>query len=45
MADTRIGNLLVKNKRISVDQLEEALKRQREKGGNLGGNLIDLGYV
>ena len=45
MAGAKIGNLLVKDKKISVDQLEEALKRQREKGGNLGSNLIDLGYV
>lgn len=45
MADARIGNLLVKNKKITVEQLEEALKRQRERGGNIGGNLIELGYV
>jgi len=45
MAGARIGNLLVKDKKISVEQLEEALKRQREKGGNLGSNLIDLGFV
>jgi type IV pilus assembly protein PilB len=45
MAVARIGNLLVKNKTISLEQLEEALKRQRERGGNLGGNLIELGYV
>ncbi|MFA6473163.1 MAG: type II secretion system protein GspE, partial [Candidatus Latescibacterota bacterium] len=45
MAGARIGNLLVKNKKITVEQLEQALKVQREKGGNLGGNLIELGYV
>lgn len=45
MASARIGNLLVKDKKINVEQLEEALKQQREKGGNLGSNLIDLGYV
>ncbi len=45
MAGARIGNLLVKDKKISVEQLEEGLKRQREKGGNLGSNLIELGYV
>ncbi len=45
MAGARIGNLLVKDKKINVEQLEEALKRQREKGGNLGSNLIDLGYL
>jgi len=45
MSSARIGNLLVKDKKISVEQLEEGLKRQREKGGNLGANLIELGYV
>ncbi len=46
MADApRIGNLLVKDNKISVEQLEEGLKRQRDKGGNLGGHLIELGYV
>ena len=45
MAVARIGNLLVKERKISVEQLEDALKRQRESGGNIGGNLIELGYV
>ena len=45
MAGARIGNLLVKDKKINVEQLEEGLKRQREKGGNLGSNLIELGFV
>jgi len=45
MAGARIGNLLVKERKITVEQLEEALKRQRENGGNLGGNLIELGYL
>jgi len=41
----RIGNLLVKNKKISVEQLEEALKKQRDQGGNIGKHLVELGYV
>jgi len=45
VAGARIGNLLVKEKMINVEQLEEALKRQSENGGNIGANLIDLGYV
>ncbi len=45
MAGARIGNILVRDKKITVEQLEVALKRQREKGGNLGGNLIDLGFL
>ena len=44
-AVARLGNLLVKNKSISIEQLEDALKRQRERGGNLGGNLIEMGFV
>ena len=45
MAGARIGNILVKNRMITVEQLETALKRQREKGGNLGGNLIEMGFL
>ena len=46
MADApRIGNLLVKDNKISIEQLEEGLKRQRDNGGNLGGHLIELGYI
>lgn len=45
MAGARLGNLLVKDRKINVEQLEEGLKRQRDKGGNLGSNLIELGYV
>ncbi len=45
MAGARIGNLLVRDRKITVEQLETALKRQREKGGNLGGSLIELGFI
>ncbi len=45
MAGARIGNILVRDKKITVEQLEVALKHQREKGGNLGGNLIELGFL
>ncbi len=45
MAGARIGNILVRDKKITVEQLEIALKHQREKGGNLGGNLIELGFL
>src|SRR6188474_1255902 len=41
----RIGELLLKEKRISPEQLQEALNHQREHGGKLGLNLIKLGYV
>jgi len=41
----RIGELLLKEKRITPEQLQEALNYQRQKGGKLGYNLIKLGYV
>ena len=36
----RIGELLLKEKRITVEQLQEALNHQRQHGGKLGLNLI-----
>ena len=41
----RIGELLLKEKRITPEQLQEALNHQRQHGGKLGFNLIALGYV
>ncbi len=41
----RIGELLLKEKRITPEQLQEALNYQRANGGKLGFNLIKLGYV
>src|ERR671910_2489709 len=41
----RIGELLLKEKRISPEQLQEALNYQRQHGGKLGFNLVKLGYV
>jgi type IV pilus assembly protein PilB len=41
----RIGELLLKEKRITPEQLQEALSHQRQNGGKLGYNLIKLGYV
>jgi type IV pilus assembly protein PilB len=41
----RIGELLLKEKRITADQLQEALAYQRQHGGKLGANLVRLGYV
>jgi type IV pilus assembly protein PilB len=41
----RIGELLLKEKRISPEQLQEALNYQRQHGGKLGLNLIKLGFV
>ena len=41
----RIGELLLKEKRISAEQLQEALNYQRTNGGKLGANLVKMGYV
>src|SRR5687767_9947577 len=41
----RIGELLLKEKRITTEQLQEALNYQHQNGGKLGFNLIKLGYV
>jgi type IV pilus assembly protein PilB len=41
----RIGELLLKEKRITAEQLQEALNYQRTSGGKLGANLVKLGYV
>jgi type IV pilus assembly protein PilB len=41
----RIGDLLVKEKRISAEQLQQALNYQKENGGKLGHNLVQMGFV
>src|SRR3990172_7075042 len=41
----RIGELLLKEKRITPAQLQEALNYQKSHGGKLGFNLVKLGFV
>ncbi len=41
----RIGELLLKEKRITSAQLQEALNYQKTNGGKLGLNLIKLGFL
>jgi type IV pilus assembly protein PilB len=41
----RIGELLLKEKRITPAQLQEALNYQKTAGGKLGYNLVKLGFV
>ncbi len=41
----RIGELLLKEKRITPAQLQEALTYQKGNGGKLGFNLVKLGFV
>src|SRR5437868_5047583 len=41
----RIGELLLKEKRITPDQLQQALNHQKANGGKLGQNLVKMGLV
>jgi type IV pilus assembly protein PilB len=41
----RIGELLLKEKRITPDQLQEALNYQKANGGKVGYTLVKLGFV
>src|SRR3954470_3991385 len=41
----RIGELLLKEKRIHPEQLQQALTHQKANGGKLGHNLIKMGLV
>ena len=41
----RIGELLLKEKRITPAQLQEPLNYQKAHEGKLGFNLVKLGYV
>jgi type IV pilus assembly protein PilB len=41
----RIGELLLKEKLITPEQLQDALTYQRTNGGKLGANLVKLGHV
>ena len=41
----RLGELLLREKRISAAQLQEALTHQRSNGGRLGSSLVKLGFV
>ena len=45
MAGPRIGNLLIREKKITEEQLEEALKKQKESGGSVGAHLIEMGFI
>jgi type IV pilus assembly protein PilB len=41
----RIGELLLKEKLITPDQLQQALSNQKASGGKLGFNLVKMGFV
>src|ERR1700761_491875 len=44
-SQNRLGELLVREKLISLQQLRQAQEEQRKSGGNLGFALAKLGYI
>src|SRR6202140_4475553 len=41
----RIGDLLLKEKRLTSEQLQQALNHQKANGGKLGFNLVKMGFI
>jgi type IV pilus assembly protein PilB len=41
----RLGELLLREKRVTTGQLQEALNHQRQNGGRLGASLVKLGFL
>lgn len=41
----RIGERLIREEMITIDQLNEALSKQVLRGGRIGTNLIELGHI
>jgi type IV pilus assembly protein PilB len=41
----RVGELLLKEKRITPQQLQQALNQQKANGGKLGHNLVKMGFI
>jgi type IV pilus assembly protein PilB len=41
----RVGELLLKEKRINPQQLQQALNQQKANGGKLGYNLVKMGFI
>jgi type IV pilus assembly protein PilB len=41
----RIGEILLKEKLITAEQLQQALGQQKSNGGKLGYNLVKMGFV
>ncbi|HLG18603.1 MAG TPA: hypothetical protein VI895_02165 [Bdellovibrionota bacterium] len=41
----RLGELLVKKKILTAEQVDKALEAQRTYGGRLGTNLVELGFI
>ncbi|MEK6531781.1 MAG: type IV-A pilus assembly ATPase PilB [Deltaproteobacteria bacterium] len=45
MMTDRIGELLVRERLITQDQLKKAIDEQKKSGGRLGANLVKLGFI
>ena len=41
----KLGEMLIKHKLITEDQLQKALAHQKAEGGKLGRNLVDMGFI
>ena len=41
----KLGEMLLKARLVTEAQLQKALEHQKEKGGKLGKNLVDLGFI
>ena len=41
----KLGEMLKKAKLITDDQLQQALEHQKQGGGKLGRNLVELGFI
>jgi hypothetical protein len=44
-AKRRLGDIIVERRLVTAEQLDEALKVQRETGGKLGEVLVELGFI
>ncbi len=41
----RLGEILIKEKLVTKEQLDQALAHQKKSGGRLGGALVKLGFI
>jgi type IV pilus assembly protein PilB len=41
----RLGELLVREKLVSREQLDKALQEQKQSGTRIGYNLVKLGFI
>ena len=45
MSKPLLGELLLENEEITQDQLDEALKIQKDEGGLIGIIMVNLGHI